>query len=312
MSMHEALQVVLPRLVERIDTALSHFVPEKPGDAGRLNAAMRHSLLAPGKRARGLLVLLAAGHGRGAGPEAAITPACAIEMVHAASLVFDDLPCMDDATVRRGRKACHCAFDEATAVLSGIGLLNLAFSIIAREERLDGACRADLARMLSDAIGLDGLVAGQMMDLRAGVAQTSASDVELIHARKTGALFAAAVEMGGRASARPAEQLALLHGFGLRIGVAFQTFDDLIDTLASREAASKNVGADAAKPTLVKLHGVERAGHVARAGMQSAIADIAAIGPDGEILGAYADHLMMLLNAKMDRDPARSSAAGAR
>ncbi len=310
--MHEALQTVLPRLCDRIDTALSDFVPEKAGDAGTLNAAIRHSLLAPGKRARGLLVLLAAGHGRGQGPAAAITPACAIEMVHAASLIFDDLPCMDNATVRRGRKACHCAFDEATAVLAGIGLLNLAFSIIAREDRLDGACRADLARMLSDAIGLDGLVAGQMRDLRAGLAQTSASDVELIHAQKTGALFAAAVAMGGRAAACGPDQLELLHAFGLRIGVAFQTFDDLIDTLASRESASKNVGADGSKPTLVKLHGVERAGSAARTGMETAIADIAAIGPDGEILGKYADYLMRLLNAKMDMHPAKSSAAGAR
>jgi len=305
--MQQDIQHLISRIATQIDAALEEAAPDAPHGVPELRDSIRHSLLAPGKRARGVLLMLAAGQGRNDVPQA-LAPACAIEMVHAASLVFDDLPSMDNATLRRGRAANHCAFGEATAILSGIALLTQAFSVISDEERLDAACRADLVTMLSAAIGLDGLVAGQFTDLRARMPM-SAEMVRSVHAKKTGALFAAAAQMGGRVAGRALEDLEALHGFGLSIGVAFQTYDDLIDALSSRESASKNVGADGEKPTLVRLLGVEAAEEEARSGTERAIARVSALGPDGELLAAFARKLTDILRAKMQQRPEGTSTA---
>ena len=136
--MHQHIHNVVSQIGKHIDEALEKAaVPGGWAAPPDLSVSIRHSLLAPGKRARAVLLMLAAGHGRADVPQA-FAPACAIEMVHAASLVFDDLPAMDNATLRRGRPASHCAFGEATAILSGIALLNEAFAVIAGENRLDG------------------------------------------------------------------------------------------------------------------------------------------------------------------------------
>ena len=135
--MHQHIHNVVSQIGKEIDAALEKAVPETTVPGRDLTTAIRHSLLAPGKRARGVLLLLAAGHGQAERPEA-FAPAGAIEMVHAASLIFDDLPAMDNATLRRGRPANHCEFGEATAILAGIALLNEAFAVISAEDRLDG------------------------------------------------------------------------------------------------------------------------------------------------------------------------------
>jgi geranylgeranyl diphosphate synthase type II len=305
--MQQDIQRLISRIAKQIDAALEAAAPDAPHGVPELRDSIRHSLLAPGKRARGVLLMLAAGYGRNDAPQA-LAPACAIEMVHAASLIFDDLPSMDDATLRRGRAANHCAFGEATAILSGIALLTRAFSVISAEERLEAECRADLVTMLSAAIGLDGLVAGQFTDLRARM-PISADMVRSVHAKKTGALFAAAAQMGGRAAGRAPENVEALRGFGLSIGVAFQTYDDLIDALSSRESASKNVGADGEKPTLVRLLGADAAEEEARTGMERAIGEIRALGPDGELLAAFAGYLAEILSAKMQQRPEGTSTA---
>ena len=309
-AMHQHIHNVVSRIAKQIDAALSRTAAAEAPAAADLHAAIRHSLLAPGKRARGVLLMLAAGHGRADVPQA-FAPACAIEMVHAASLVFDDLPAMDDATLRRGRAACHCAFGEATAILTGIALLNEAFAAVAGEARLDAEARADMTAMLSAAIGLDGLVAGQYLDLKAA-APMSADQIAAVHARKTGALFAAAAQMGGRVAGRSAQDIEALRQFGMEIGVAFQTYDDLIDALSSHESAHKNVGADGEKPTLVRLLGVEAAQREAGAGMARAVARVGALGPDGALLAQFANDLADILCAKMKRRPdAPDAASGA-
>jgi len=299
--MHQHIHNAVSQIGKQLDAALEKAVPETQGTGSDLATAIRHSLLAPGKRARGVLLMLAAGHGQAERPEA-LAPACAIEMVHAASLIFDDLPSMDNATLRRGRPANHCEFGEATAILAGIALLNEAYAVIGAEERLDGDCRADLTRMLSSSIGLEGLVAGQFADLHA-CAPMTADQVKAIHARKTGALFAAAAQMGGRVAGRAAEDVDALRDFGMSIGVAFQTYDDLLDAVSSREAASKTVGHDGEKPTLVRLKGVEAAEEAARAGMDRAMAQVSELGPEGQLLAQFAGQLADILRAKMQQLP---------
>lgn len=305
--MHQHIHNVVSRIGKQVDAALSGTIQAEASAAPDLSAAIRHSLLAPGKRARAVLLMLAAGHGRSDVPQA-FAPACAIEMVHAASLVFDDLPAMDNATLRRGRPASHCAFGEATAILSGIALLNEAFAVIAAETRLDAATRADLSAMLSAAIGLDGLVAGQYLDLKAA-APMSEDEIAAVHARKTGALFAAAAQMGGRVAGRSGGDIEALCDFGTEIGIAFQTYDDLIDALSSRESAHKNVGADGEKPTLVRLMGIEAAEQAASAGMERAVARVSALGPDGRLLAQFIADLADILCAKMKRPPETPDAA---
>jgi len=299
--MHQHIHNVVSQIGKEIDAALERAVPETSGPADDLTSAIRHSLLAPGKRARGVLLMLAAGHGQAERREA-FAPACAIEMVHAASLIFDDLPAMDNATLRRGRPANHCAFGEATAILAGIALLNESYAVIAAERRLDGDCRAELGGMLSHAIGLNGLVAGQFSDLHAKTPMAE-REIEAIHARKTGALFAAAAQMGGRVAGRSRDDIEALRDFGMTIGVAFQTFDDLIDALSSHESASKTVGHDGEKPTLVRARGIEAAEAEARAGMDRAMMRVSELGPDGRLLAQFAGELADILCAKMKQRP---------
>jgi len=297
--MHQHIGSAVSRLGKQIDTALEKLVLQKTLNGADLILSIQHSLLAPGKRARGTLLMLAAGHGRAMVPTA-LAPACAVEMVHAASLIFDDLPAMDGATLRRGRQANHRAFGEATAILSGIALLNEAFAVISAEDRLDGDCRTDLSAMLSHAIGLEGLVAGQFHDLRAKPPM-SVEEIKSVHEQKTGALFAAAAQMGGRVAGRGDADLERLRAFGMTIGLAFQTFDDLIDAVGSSATAQKTVGADGEKPTLVRALGAEGAEMAASEQMDQAIKQVSALGPDGQLLANFAGDLADLMRAKLIR-----------
>ena len=219
-----------------------------------LHSALRHTLLAPGKRLRPRLTLLIA-EGYGAPSPAALDTACVSELVHAASLILDDLPCMDDAELRRNRPTTHLAFDEATAVLAATALLNRAFGILMAIDA-PAETKVELGAMLAHAIGSDGLIAGQIADLANDNADTSAFDVQRLNALKTGALFDFCVDAGallGQASAPDRAQLAL---FSRELGLAFQLMDDLKDQLLSPDAAAKTTHRDDAKQTLVALQGV--------------------------------------------------------
>jgi geranylgeranyl diphosphate synthase type II len=260
----------------------------------RLLEALRYSLLAPGKRVRPLMVLLAA-EACGEAAEAALPAACALEMVHAYSLVHDDLPAMDDDDLRRGRATCHKQFDEATAILVGDGLLTLAFQVLAQDVRppaLATACVRELAR----AAGVAGMVGGQMADLEGeGSANDRISRLEAIHRRKTGALFRAALRLGGMIgchseSVRGAA-LTCLDRYGELIGLAFQIADDLIDVESTAAQAGKRVGKDASrgKLTYPGLLGVEESRRRLTQVCQEARQSIAELGPAGRRLVEFVE-----------------------
>jgi geranylgeranyl diphosphate synthase type II len=226
---------------------------------------MRHALLAPGKRLRPALVLWAADACGGSWADAA-GAAIAVEMIHAYSLVHDDLPAMDDDDLRRGRPTCHKAFDEATAILCGDALQALAFETLAREMPPATAARGCL--VLARAAGAEALVGGQADDLaaeRGWIADMTAAPaddqvawLERIHRRKTGALFLAALELGGLAAGASSAQLAMLAAYGRAFGLAFQIADDILDAEGDEVTMGKRVGKDAGRgkltfPTIVGL-----------------------------------------------------------
>lgn len=266
----------IDRLRAAVNSRLADLVGSSAAMPDRLGRSMRHSLLAPGKRVRALIAVLAAEH-HGADGLAALVPACALEMVHAASLVLDDLPAMDDSRLRRGLPANHCVYGEGTAILAAIGLMNRAFAVVSADGSLGAGQRLEIIDALSWAIGGEGLIAGQELDLHNDASLASVGGVEEMHGRKTGALFAAAALVGAIVAGAGPELRAGARRFGWRLGIAFQTFDDLVDRFATSDAALKETGKDAAKPTVVALVGPERALGRARRHLAAALGDIADI-----------------------------------
>ena len=226
----------------------------------RLVEAMRYALLGSGKRLRPALVRLVGAH-FGGRAEAAELPAVAVEFVHTYSLVHDDLPCMDDDDLRRGRPTCHKVFGEALAVLAGDALLTDAFALLARTPRGAGHVAA-----LARAAGAEGMVGGQALDLDPGSAAAGRELVDEIHRRKTAALLGAAAEMGALSAGAPDEALARARAFGIALGRAFQATDDILDVTGTSASLGKTPGKDqrAAKPTLVAALGLEGARAKAR------------------------------------------------
>lgn len=256
----------LGRLRKDVDAALGQITPAG-APQNRVAAAMRHALLSPGKRIRPLLTLLAAGQ-LGCPASNAMPAACALEMVHAASLVLDDLPCMDDADERRGEPSVHRLFGEDVAVLAGVGLLNEAYAVIARAEALPQAARVEMIAVLSRSVGVNGLIGGQDRDLLACDSR-SFDELSKLHHEKTGVLFVAAVEIGALAAGATAEARETLRLFGCELGLAFQAIDDLIDRdeLEGQRPASNLLsvlGADGAK--LEAQRRMERARQTLRQG----------------------------------------------
>ena len=234
-------------------------VPE--GLEARVYEAMRYSALAPGKRLRPLLVLAGA-RLFGVARRSALQVAAAIEMVHAYSLIHDDLPAMDDSDLRRGRPTCHKEFDEATAVLAGDGLLTMAFEVLAHpDSHGDPAVRCELVRALAVAAGGAGMVGGQMIDLIAERQPLDIGAITRLQRMKTGALIAFACEAGAILAKAGREPRLALHGYAHDLGLAFQIADDLLDVEGSAAETGKPVGADAAagKATFVSILGTERA-----------------------------------------------------
>lgn len=292
-----SLPVLLKADVERtLDEALP---VSQPGPA-RLVEAMRYGLLAPAKRVRGVLACLAARQ-FGVEPRAALSIAAAIEMVHAASLVLDDLPCMDDAAVRRGRPACHKVYGEDTASLAAIGLMNQAFHVVVRDMALTDVQRTRLAISLAAAIGPDGLVGGQEQDLREAARLHTIADVELMHARKTGILFALAAEGGALVGGATDQGVDHMRAFGAKLGLAFQTYDDVLDAVATIEDAGKDVGQDGAKVTVVSLLGVNRAKAHADARVTEALAHLTSAGGDMAPTATFVTSLIDQLVARAPR-----------
>jgi geranylgeranyl pyrophosphate synthase len=272
-----------------VEARLAELAPSADAAVGVLAEAMRYALLAPGKRTRPVLTLLCARR-FGASVEEALDVGCAFEMVHAASLIFDDLPCMDDAAQRRGRPTAHLRFGEDAAVLAGVALLNEAYGVLARSALPDAVVRR-LVDSLSRAIGIGGLVGGQMRDLRE-TAEADADSLLRLNHEKTGALFCAAGEAGALLGGAGEREAGAVCAFARHVGAAFQIRDDLLDG-ATLDVAGKDVGQDAGKPTFVSLLGVEGARRRLQEETAAARMALASIGGPGE-LGAFSDGLLAL------------------
>ncbi|MFT3669025.1 MAG: polyprenyl synthetase family protein [Pseudoxanthomonas sp.] len=242
-----------------LEDYLDHVLP--PADVAplRLHAAMRHAVLGGGKRMRALLVY-ASGTLLGADDAALHAPAAAVELVHAYSLVHDDLPAMDDDAMRRGKPTVHVAFDEATAILAGDALQTLAFEHLATATA-PAALRVGWLATLAQASGAAGMCGGQALDIDATGTQQSLDALQRMHALKTGALIRASVRMGALAGGADAALLARLDDFATALGLAFQVRDDILDIEASSEQLGKTAGKDQAqaKSTYPALLGMEGA-----------------------------------------------------
>lgn len=305
------MTATLDDITAEIDRVLARSLGDGDPGAARLAEAARYALLAPGKRVRAIMTLLASEH-CGGRAQAAASAAAAIEMVHAASLVLDDLPAMDDATLRRGRPATHRAFGEDTAMLAAIALMSRAFGTVAEDRELAPAARVEITQVLARSIGLEGLTAGQERDLRAcAAAGASVADVERTHVLKTGELFAAAAECGAIAAGAASAVRSEMRRFGLEAGLAFQGYDDLIDVLGSSSGAGKDVGRDQGKPTVAAILGPTEAEAVAGEHMARAIAALERIGPADSRLLRYVGGLGARLLAGLGKARGVQVAGGA-
>jgi geranylgeranyl pyrophosphate synthase len=281
---------------ERVEAVLADVLPRVGTEPGRLNAAMRYAALGEGKRIRPLLVY-AAGHAVGVAPEALDAPAAAVELIHAYSLVHDDLPAMDDDDVRRGRPTTHRAFDEATAILAGDALQVLAFELLANAPMpgVSDAGRIAMIGLLARASGTAGMAGGQAMDLAATGQRLEPRQIEAMHGLKTGALIRASVLLAGAADPELSpDRQAALDRYGRAIGLCFQIVDDLLDVLGDPAVTGKRPGADAlrGKPTYPAIAGV--AGARARASELAGegIAALDSFGPAAERLAQFAAELV--------------------
>lgn len=231
---------------------------------------MAFSLLAPGKRLRPLLTILTSMH-FGRCDLVALDAACAIEMVHTASLILDDLPAMDDALIRRGKPTVHRAFGEDIAILSSVALLNHAFGILATHAHVEAETRTELVRVVTAAIGTEGLIGGQVLDLKLRSNSTGDDELGRINGLKTAALFGAAAEAGALVAGAKAEMLQIVRQFALELGSAFQIADDLLDDPAYAGTTGKDTGKDLNKPTIPSARGNENARRLLHTHLEAAL-----------------------------------------
>ncbi len=279
-----------PRLRRRVDRTLHRVVEgELEGLSGRTPEAVRDAVLGPGKRIRPLLLLGAHRAVAGEVPDAAVELACSVELVHAYSLVHDDLPCMDDDVLRRGRPALHVRFGVRTAVLVGGSLMPMAVRVVLRAGRKLGLARRGVIRLLRRLVrasGGGGMVGGQLLDLRAEGRPVGADELERIHRGKTAALIEAAVRMGAASAGAGGERLEQAARFGRKLGLAFQAVDDILDETGDARELGKSGGRDRAlgKATYPSVLGLEGAEEAARELAAAARAELARMGDDG-VLG---------------------------
>ena len=281
---------------DRIEAALIAMLDELLGDVpAAVGDPIRYAVLGPGKRIRPLL-LMAACRATGGEAEAAAPVACSVEFVHAYSLVHDDLPCMDDDVLRRGRPTLHVRYGTPAAVLAGAALMPLAMRAIrlgaVRLGLGDEAVR-ELVRRLTVAAGGQGMVGGQLLDLRAEGRDVSPEELETIHLGKTARLISAAAAMGGIAAGAPAEQVERLERFGRRLGLAFQAKDDILDLRGTTDELGKVSGRDAAlhKATYPAVHGLAEAERLSRELLSAAEEELDGL-PDVGDLRAIADWIL--------------------
>ncbi len=292
--MGQAIAATLDDIRSTVDRRLQDLAKEWDPQSSQTGQAMGYSLLAPGKRVRAAVTILVADC-FGADRESPLIPACAIEMAHAASLILDDMPCMDDADLRRGRPANHVAFGEEIALLAAFGLLNQAYGLIGTAEALGPSTRMRLSALLSRSIGLDGLIGGQEEDLRGAKDRDATVSIGSVHSRKTGALFVAAAEAGAIVADASERETTCIVEFAGRLGRAFQALDDIIDAYGCANAAGKNTRQDARsdgdRPNLVTMVGRDRALKSLMLQVQRAVDAIGPLGAGAEPLGQLAHSL---------------------
>jgi farnesyl diphosphate synthase len=274
----------------RVEQALSQWIaPDAPAGLGE---AMRYAVLDGGKRLRPLLVL-AASEAVAGQPEAALRAACAVELIHAYSLVHDDMPCMDNDVLRRGKPTVHVQFGQAQALLAGDALQALAFELLVPEGAgIPDRVQAALCRLLARAAGAEGMAGGQAIDLASVGVALDEAQLRQMHRLKTGALLQSSVAMGAACGSADAAGQAALARYGAALGLAFQVVDDILDVTQDSATLGKTAGKDAAcdKPTYVSLLGLERARAHADALLGEALAALAASGlPDTRALHALAE-----------------------
>jgi farnesyl diphosphate synthase len=277
----------------RVENALARHLPPAESIPTRLHDAMRYATLAGGKRVRPLLAF-AAGELSGATPEKLEIVACAVELIHAYSLVHDDLPCMDDDVLRRGRPTCHVEFDEATALLVGDSLQTRAFELLASQPLGEPNQQLEMIALLAHASGSRGMAGGQALDLAAVGQALDQPELELMHALKTGALIRAAVLLGALAGQPLSpDERGKLDRFAKRAGLLFQVVDDILDCTASTATLGKTAGKDEAaeKPTYVSLLGLDAARAYADELRSDALAALSIFGERATRLTQLADFI---------------------
>lgn len=280
----------------RTEAQLQAVLPAADIAPQRLHAAMRYAALGGGKRVRPLLAL-AAGEVTAADPVRAVIAGAAVELIHAYSLVHDDLPCMDDDVLRRGKPTCHVEYDEATALLVGDALQSLAFQLLA-EYRLadDPAVQLEMVKLLAAASGSRGMAGGQAIDLAATGKTLTLPELEFMHIHKTGAIIRAATLLGARCGTPlDKKELDRLDHFAKCIGLAFQVVDDVLDIEASTATLGKTAGKDAQhnKPTYVSLIGVAEAKKLAGELRADALASLEVFGARALRLRELADFIVL-------------------
>ncbi len=276
----------LAALAARVEGRLPALLPSAAERPEEVHRAMAYALTGKGKRVRPVLALAVA-EMFGRSPAPVVDLACAVEMVHACSLILDDLPAMDDAALRRGRPTVHRAFGEAVALLAALALLNRAYALAAASAQRLAPSRytgEDILHHLAAAIGSHGLIGGQALDLEAPPDARDLDRLEYIHSHKTGALFMAAAELGAMAADARRRDLETVSRYAKNLGLAFQISDDLLDVLGTPEETGKDTGKDAGKVTFVKLLGVEGAQTLADELLGFAVASLEPLGKKADPL----------------------------
>ncbi len=287
------LKAHLDSRTQLIDRALDRFLPRATVKPRTIHTAMRYSLFAGGKRLRPALTLAAA-EACGGTAEHALPAACAVECIHTYSLIHDDLPCMDDDDLRRGRPTSHKVYGEGLAVLAGDALLTIAFEILAQARETARYQMPTLIRELASASGSQWLIGGQVADLEGEGKKLRGADLKYIHCCKTAALLTASIRLGAMSANATPARLAALTTFGQCLGLAFQVIDDILDVTQTTEKLGKTAGKDVAatKATYPAIFGLDRSRAEARHLTLAAHLALKPLGKNGATLRAFADYLL--------------------
>ncbi|MFH1067163.1 MAG: farnesyl diphosphate synthase [bacterium] len=278
---------------KKIEKALHTALPPASAKPATIHRAMRYSLFAGGKRLRPILCL-AANQATGGQSQDALPLACAVECIHTYSLIHDDLPCMDDDDLRRGKPTSHKVFGEGMAVLAGDALLTIAFELTARARSQRRYSTAEMVKELARASGSLGLIAGQVADLEGEGKTIRADELRFIHQNKTAALIAASIRLGAMSANAAPAVLERLGKFGQALGLAFQVVDDILDITQTSEQLGKSAGKDlrAQKATYPALLGLERAQQEAARLTRLALSQLKPLGKKGEPLEQIARYML--------------------